>query len=41
MPENKTLAALIKILNDPRKEPTLDETALLEMVKNDELKDFN
>lgn len=39
--ENERLAALIKILNDPRKEPLLDETALLEMVENEEVEDFN
>jgi very-short-patch-repair endonuclease len=41
LPENKTLAALVKNINDPRKEPSLDETALLEMVDNDEIEDFN
>jgi very-short-patch-repair endonuclease/DNA polymerase III delta prime subunit len=40
-PENAALAALVKIPNDPRKEPSLDETALLEMVENVENEDFN
>jgi hypothetical protein len=41
LPENNILTSWVKILNDPRKEPALDETALLEMVENEEIEDFN
>lgn len=41
VPKNEALATLAKIPNDPRKEPSLDENVLQDLVTNDEVREFD